>query len=61
MSFEGFTMAITEACHNKEGAWEFLRRFLTYDYQKKIDYALPTRKDALKKKLEYAAATKNYI
>lgn len=61
MSFEGFTMAITEACHNKEGAWEFLRRFLTYDYQKKIDYALPTRKDALKKKLEYAVATKNYI
>jgi len=55
----GAWMSIMESCEDKEGAWQFIREFLTYDYQKQ-DYGLPTRKDVFEKKLEYATATEPY-
>lgn len=57
-------MAISEQCEDKEGAWEFLRQFFTYDYGMKVsEYGglLPVRKDALEKRLQYAMATEEYI
>lgn len=62
VSMDGGTFAITEQCADKEGAWEFVRQFFTYEYQKPYgnSYAFPTRQDALDKKLEYAMATKAY-
>lgn len=55
-------LAISENCNDKDGAWEFVRRFFSYDYQKRVanNYGLPVRKDALEKKIEYAMATKAY-
>ncbi len=63
MSFSNPALAITEQCKDKEGAWEFLRQVLTYEYQIKegLSYGFPIRKDAFKKSLEYAMATKEYI
>ncbi len=61
----GGILAITEDCKNKEAAWEFLRTFFTYEYQKNktddggLSY-FPTRQDAFDKKLEYAMATEAY-
>lgn len=55
----GTWMAIMEDCDDKEGAWEFIKEFLSYDYQKEY-IGMPTRKDAFEKKLEYAMATKAY-
>lgn len=45
------TMAITEQCAQKEAAWEFVRMFLTYDYQKNKGFydGIPTRKDVFEK------------
>lgn len=67
MCLEGGALAITEQCDNKEGAWEFIRQFFTYDYQKSkssnnsfLINGFPTRQDALDKELEYAQATKAY-
>lgn len=63
ISFDGVAMAITEQCSEKDGAWEFVRLFLTYKNQKAdCNYygAMPTRKDVMEKMLEYAAATKKY-
>lgn len=62
MSFDDAALAITEKCSDKEGAWEFMRLFLTYDTQKTTYYylGLPTRKDALEKQLEHAMATEQY-
>lgn len=60
-------MAITEQCKNKEGAWEFLRKSLTYDGMLSLVYdpegygsGIPTRKDVLEKLLEYSMATEEY-
>lgn len=60
--FYNSALAISEQCKEKEGAWSFIRELLTYEYQKNSDsyYGIPTRKDALEKKLEYAQATKAY-
>ncbi len=55
--------AITEKCEDKEAAWEFVKRFLTYDHQKNADimmFPFPTRQDAFEKKLTYAMAKKAY-
>lgn len=57
-------IAITTSCKEKEKAFEFLKMFWTYDYQKKwsvMSFPFPTRKDVLEKKLEYASASKSYI
>ena len=55
-------LAISEKCSDKEGAWKFLRRLYTYEYQKSATRynGFPVRKDALEKKIEYAMATKAY-
>lgn len=55
-------LAISEKCNDKDGAWEFVRRLFSYEYQKQVSnsYGLPVRKDALEKKIEYAMATKAY-
>lgn len=63
INFANPAMAITEQCEDKEGAWEFIRYFLTYD--KQLQYAnsysgLPIRKDAFEKLLEYSMATESY-
>jgi ABC-type glycerol-3-phosphate transport system substrate-binding protein len=68
IDFGNPAMAITEQCEDKEGAWEFLRYFLTKE--KQVSYALgimggmlnglPVRKDAFEKALEYAMATESY-
>lgn len=66
MSFNGMALAITEQCNDKAGAWEFVRRFFTYEYQLKSTYnqliekGIPVRKDVLEKELEYAMATEPY-
>ncbi len=47
--------AISAKSKNIEGAWEFLRYYLTPEYQNEnANYGLPVLKDALKKKLEEA-------
>lgn len=63
MFFDSTALTITTQCKDKEGAWEFVRQFLTYDYQKLLTQTMgiPTRKDAFDKILEYAMATKDYI
>jgi ABC-type glycerol-3-phosphate transport system substrate-binding protein len=45
---EGY--AISSTCHNKQAAWEFVRTFLTEDYQSDIFY-LPTNIKAFEKNL----------
>lgn len=62
ISLNGCALAITNQCKNKEGAWEFISQFLTYEFQKNTTRynGLPTRKDALEKILEYAQATEQY-
>ncbi len=64
MEFTGASFGITEQCKDKQSAWQFLRQFLTYDYQKSLSIdesdGFPTRKDVLEKKLEYAQAKKQY-
>ena len=62
MSTDDSCFAISEKCVDKEGAWEFLRRLYTYEFQKTAfrENGIPVRKDALEKKIEYATATKAY-
>ncbi len=64
MSVDGAAPAITEQCKDKEEAWKFVRRFLTYDYQKSWynsnGACFPSRQDAFEKNLEYAMATEKY-
>lgn len=59
ISLNGCSLAITEKCSHKQGAWEFVRQFLTYDYESNLDI-FPTRQDVLDKKLEYVKAVKAY-
>jgi len=56
MTIGNNTMAVTEKCADKEAAWEFVRMFLTYDYQKSKGFyeGIPTRKDAFETMLEYS-------
>ena len=62
MTYGDACVAISEKCDDKEGAWKFLRRLFTYEYQKSSTKynGFPVRKDALEKKIEYAMATKEY-
>lgn len=62
ISSAGTCFAISEKCGDKEGAWKFLRRLYTYEFQKSefmLD-GFPVRQDAMDKKIEYAMATKEY-
>ena len=62
ISSSGNCFAISEKCDNKEGAWSFLRRLYTYEFQKAgMEFGgLPVRQDVMDKKIEYAMATKAY-
>ncbi|MCI9078299.1 MAG: extracellular solute-binding protein [Lachnospiraceae bacterium] len=62
ISSSGNSFAISEKCGNKEGAWKFLQRLYTYEFQKSgIDLTgFPIRQDAIDKKMEYAMAAKPY-
>lgn len=45
--------AMSSSCHNKEAAWQFLRGFLTEEYQMEGGY-LPTNQKTFEKQLEKA-------
>ena len=45
--------AMSSSCHNKEAAWQFLRGFLTEEYQME-GYYLPTNRKTFEKQLEEA-------
>lgn len=45
--------AISSTCRNKDAAWDFVRGFLTEDYQEDV-YYLPTNQNAFEKSLEKA-------
>ncbi len=50
-------LAITQQCIQKDAAWTFVRRFLTYDYQKNggnVICPFPTRQDVFEEKLAEA-------
>ena len=48
------SMALSAKSKNLEGAWEFVRYYLTDEYQSEIQYQFPIRKDALKVKEQEA-------
>lgn len=59
VSFQG-GYAISAKCANPDGAWQFVRTFLTKDYQQKDrSYGLPTNKDAFNDAMK-TAMTKTY-
>lgn len=62
ISSSGNSFAISEKCENKEGAWKFLKRLYTYEFQKGgVELSgFPIRQDAMDKKMEYAMATEPY-
>lgn len=49
----GESFAISSTCRNKDAAWDFVRGFLTEDYQEDT-YYLPTNQNAFEKSLEKA-------
>ena len=61
MQISSSAFAITTKCKNKEGAWEFLRTYLTNEYQTG-DYLwdYPINKKALEKKAEQAMTEEYY-
>ncbi len=61
MVLNDLSLSITEQCKDKAAAWQFVRRFFTYDFQKNAGGPVfPARKDAFEKCLEYAAAAEEY-
>jgi len=52
-------IAITTRCTDKEGAWEFMRTFLTADWQREnIDWGFPTNKTAYNEMVQEAMREK---
>ncbi len=52
--------AISEKCRNKEAAWEFVRRFLTEDYQNENTYYFPSNIHAYEER-KLDAMTPTYV
>lgn len=52
---------ISSKSNNKDGAWEFLRYYLTDEYQKELNYGLPVQKDAFEEKAKEAMEKPYYI
>lgn len=52
--------AVSAKSDNQDGAWEFIKQFLTEDYQEKQWFGLPVRKEALDKKFEDAMTPYTY-
>jgi len=57
-------VAISSQCTDKDGAWQFVRQYLTREYQGKIyygnTYAIPTRQDIFEMYLTMCQATEKY-
>ena len=60
----GFTLlsglAMSSKCENKDGAWEFIRTFLTEEYQTANTWSLPTNKAVFDSKLAEAMTPQYY-
>ena len=52
--YPGTGLAITASCKNKDAAWEFVRTFLTEEYQEQNSWSFPTNKKAFDKAVEAA-------
>lgn len=52
---------ISAKSNNKDGAWEFLRYYLTDEYQKELTYGLPVQKAAFEEKAKEALEKPYYI
>lgn len=51
---DGTGIAMSSSCRDKAGAWEFVRTFLTEEYQKNNVWSFPTNKAAFEQKLKDA-------
>ena len=47
-------LAISEACPDKEAAWEFVKYFLSEEYQQENNWTLPLRTDVLQQRIDEA-------
>ena len=56
----GDCYCISEKCSDKAGAWDFLKSFYKYGFQKNVDKydGFPVRKDVLNEKMEHYLKTK---
>ncbi|PXV86723.1 carbohydrate ABC transporter substrate-binding protein (CUT1 family) [Lachnotalea glycerini] len=62
ISIGGILLGISSKSSNKEGAWEFVKRFLTSDYQNSSDvYSFPILKTALDAKFQEAMTPEYYV
>lgn len=53
--------AISAKSKNKEAAWEFIRTFMTSEYQEKVEYNFPVRISAVNKMMEVQMQKEFYI
>lgn len=50
--YTGSSVGITKNCKYEDAAWEFIRYYLTDEYQDSIQYDMPIKKSAIQKKAE---------
>ena len=53
----GGCYSISEKCNDKAGAWNFLKRFYTYEFQKELYSGFSVRKDVLSEDAGHALKT----
>lgn len=53
--------ALSDKSKNKDGAWEFLRTFLTDEYQKTVEYGFPLNVKLLEERVEEAMKKPYYM
>jgi|GEM_PF-488240 len=58
-------VAISSTCSDKDGAWQFVRQFLTKDYQGEkyveyLQYSVPTRQDVYDMSIKALSTTEKY-
>lgn len=52
-------LGVSDACRDKDGAWQFIRRFLTEDYQRSsMYYGMPINKAVFEEKVKEAMSPK---
>ncbi|NLC72468.1 MAG: extracellular solute-binding protein [Ruminococcaceae bacterium] len=51
-------MAISDSCRDKEGAWQFVRRFLTPEFQNNMMFGLPVNSKVFDAKVKQAMSPK---
>lgn len=54
-------LAISAKCKNKDAAWQFVSSMLSKEFQDKIEYNLPARKDSMDEKTQKAKEPPYYI